>query len=103
MERSPGFRDIVGRVDARASGIVVMELPVGDLTVLAHSAGDFDDPGRAEVRPGELLRAGPDELDRLARGLGEAGRFDGGLAGVLAAVSGTGIGRDHADLSLGHA
>ena len=58
-------------------------------------------PARAQVRPGELLLARPDDLDRLARGLREARGLDRRVAGVLAAVRGAGVGDMTRAFSLG--
>ena len=80
-----------------------MELPGGQLAVLVDAGRRLDQAGRAEVGPGELFFAGPDQLDRLARRPGQPGRLDGGLAGVLAAVAAARVGHDHADSVLGQA
>ena len=66
------------------------------------SAGaNLDEAGRTQVGPGEFFLARPHQLDRLARGLGEARGFDGGFAGVLAAVAAAHVGLDDADLRCG--
>src|SRR5439155_16469306 len=67
-------------------------------TVGADAGVDLDDPSGTEVGPGKLFLAGPDQLHWLAGGLGEAGRLDGRLARLLAAVAGAGGGGDDADL-----
>ena len=64
---------------------------------------DLDHAGRAEVGPGELLLARPDDLDRLAGRLRQPGRLDRRLAGVLAAVAGAHVRHDHAHLVRRHA
>src|SRR5438094_3549747 len=97
MEDPPRLRDVVGRVDAGAPGIVRVEFPGRDRTVLAHTASHLDNPSRAEIRPRELLLTCPDQLDRLAGSLGKAGCLECRLAGVLAAITRTRIGHDHAD------
>ncbi len=80
-----------------------MKFPGGDFAVGIDSARDIDHAGGAEVRPGELLFARPDQLDRLAGRRGQTGRFDGGFPGMLSAVPGTRIGNDHAHTAFGNA
>ena len=67
------------------------------------AAGDVNDAGGAEVGPGKFLLTSPDQLDRLAGRFGQAGGFDGGLAGVFAAVTRAGVGHDDANVLLGDA
>src|SRR6185369_17008516 len=74
-----------------------MKLPRRDLAVIAHSACDVDYTGGTEVSPREFLFARPDELHRFARCLCESRRFNCGLAGVLAAIPGAGVGDDDAN------
>ncbi len=62
---------------------------------------DVDHAGRSEVRPPELLGAGPHQLDRTARRLRQPRRFDRVLAGVLSAVRRAGVGHDDADAGVG--
>ena len=90
--------DVVRRGDAGGAGVVVVELPRDERAVLARAASDLDEAGGAQVRPGELLLARPDDLDRLAGGLGQTRRFDRRVAGVLAAVGGAGVGDEDADV-----
>ena len=80
-----------------------MELPGRQGAVLAGARLQVDHARGAEVGPGELLLAGPGHLHRLARRPGQAGRLDGRLAGMLAAVARAGVGHDHPDAVLGHA
>ena len=63
----------------------------------ADRAGDVDHAGRAEVGPGELLLARPDQLDRRVDGAGQPGGLDRRVAKVLAAVGRACVGDDHAD------
>ena len=73
-------------------------MPRGDRTQLVQTRLGIDHSGGAKLGPGELLGAGPDELDRLACPLRQACRLDGALARVLAAEPATEVGNDHADL-----
>ena len=59
--------------------------------------------GGAELGPGELLGAGPDQADRLAGRLRQPGGLDGALAGVLAAEPAAEVGDDHPDAVVGQA
>src|SRR5262249_49408441 len=74
--------------------------PGRERAILLHAGRHIDDAGRAEIGPGELLLPRPDDLDRLARGLGEPGRLDGRLVGVFAAVTRAGVRHDDVDLFL---
>src|SRR5262249_55399634 len=100
MEHSPRLRNVVRGIKTRASGIIIVDLPEDERAVLAHAAGHVDDPGWAEVSPGELLFARPNQLHGLTRSLGEARGLDGRLPGMFAPETRTGIGRDHTDLLL---
>src|SRR6266446_4661202 len=101
MEHSPRSRNVVRGIKTRASRIIIVDLPEDERAVLAHAASHVDDPGWAEVSPGELLFARPDQLHGLTRSLGEAGGLDGRLPGMFASVTRTCIGRNHADLRRG--
>ena len=57
-----------------------------------------DDARGAEVGPGELLLARPDQRDRRPGAARQARGLDGGLAGVLAAVGRARVGHDHPHL-----
>ncbi len=63
---------------------------------------DVDHARRSEIRPGELLLAGPDELDGPAGLAGQSRGLDGRLARVLAAVAGAGVGHDHPHAVVRH-
>ena len=75
-----------------------MALPGDEGSVAARTGADFNEAGGTEVGPGELLAAGPDHLDRLASGAGKARGFNGGFAGVLAAIAAAHVWLDDADL-----
>ena len=90
--------DVVGASDSGAAGIEIVELPIRNDAILLCATADVDDAGGAKVSPSEFFFASPLELDGLAGGFGEAGRFYGAFSGVLAAIAGAG-GRDqNADL-----
>ncbi len=73
------------------AGIVVMKFPGRERAVAASTAFDFDHAGRPEVGPCEFFLARPDELDRPAGLASQPGRFNGRLAGMLAAVARPGV------------
>src|SRR5439155_13776448 len=87
--------NVVQPANARTAGIVVVKFPTGDRSIRAHTAGDLDHSRRPEIRPSELLLARPDELHRPACGPGQSRCLDRRFPGVLAAVTGAGIGYDH--------
>src|SRR5215468_425988 len=89
--------DRVGSADRGWSRVVVMKFPRDDRAVLPRAALDFNDAGRPEVGPGELLLARPDDLDRFSGRLGQARRLYGRVARVLAAVGGSGVWDENAD------
>ena len=88
----------VRRLDRRRAGVDVDEVPARQHPLVVEARLGVDHRRGAEVGPGELLLARPAEADRLARGLGQPGRLDGALAGVLPAEAAAEIGDDHADL-----
>src|ERR1017187_3747624 len=90
---------VIGRREAGVAGVVVVMLPGDEGAVVRDGGLELHEAGGAEVGPGELLFAGPDELDRLASGLGETGGFDGSFAGVLASVARAHVGLDDADFA----
>src|SRR5439155_24047603 len=69
--------------DPGPSRMDVGEVPRGQPSTAVDAAGDVDDGGGAEVRPGELLLARPPDLHRTARGPGQPRRLHRDLAGVL--------------------
>ena len=71
--------------------------PGGERAVGADAAFYFDHAGGTKIRPGEFFFAGPDEFYGTARGAGDACGFEGGVAGVFAAVGGAGVWNDDAD------
>ena len=79
-----------------------MQFPGRDGAVLARATRYFDHARRPRIRPRELLFARPDDLDRLARGLGQPRGFDGGFTAVLPAVTRSGVGDDHAHALFGN-
>jgi hypothetical protein len=74
----------------------------GEKPVLAIE-GRFhvDHRRRPKIRPGEFLFARPSQHNRLACVFGDAGRFDGAFAGVLAAIGAAKIRYDHANVVVG--
>src|SRR5947209_3023383 len=94
--------DVVGTLDSRAAGVVVVEIPCDDDAVFAGSGMSFDDASGTEVGPGEFLFAGPCDLHGSARGFGQTRRFDGRLSSVLAAIARPCIGDDHAHIRARH-
>src|SRR4051812_8727019 len=78
-----------------------MEIPGGELAVFGHAGADVDDAGWGEVGPREFPLAGPDNFYGFASGFCQAGGFDRGIDGVLAAVTGAGIGDDDANFVVG--
>src|SRR5713226_9447246 len=103
MKFSAHVGDSVGRFDSGGAGMIVVKVPSEELAVGGDGAFDFDNACGTEVRPSEFFFAGPDDFDRTACGAGKAGRFDRGVAGVLAAVGGAGVGDDDADIAFGNA
>ena len=53
---------VIGRGQAGVAGVVVVMLPGGDGAVGRDGGFELHEAGGAEVGPGELLFAGPDEL-----------------------------------------
>ena len=102
MESDELVRRAVRVLDARSAGIVIVELPGRERPVLACAGLDLDDARGPEVGPVELLLAGPDQLDGPAGPAGQAGGLECGLARVLAAVAGPGVGHDDPHAVLGH-
>ena len=91
---------LVGRAEPGCAGVVVVKLPGSQLAVLVDAGRGFDQTGGAEVGPGELLLAGPDELHRLSRGASQPGGLDRGLVGMLAAVAAARVRHQHPDAIL---
>ena len=100
MELDLLVRDFVGRADPGGPGVVVVELPGRELAVRARAAADVDDARGTEVGPGELFFSSPHDLHRTGGGARQPRGLDGDLARVLAAVAGSRVGHDHADLVL---
>src|SRR5688572_5109289 len=95
--------DVVERANAGIAGIVIAVLPARESARGVHLARNVDDACRSEVGPRELLLARPDQLHRFPGKLGEPRGFDGGFAGMLAAVTRTGVRYDHAHAILWNA
>src|ERR1035438_8610010 len=74
--------------------------PALELAVSAQRALDFDQAGRPVVGAGELLFAGPGDLNGLARHTSQTRRLDLALGAMLAAESSAGIDRDDVNLGL---
>src|ERR1051325_6838222 len=96
------IRKIVLDLNARAARVVIVKLPRRYCAIVLHAGADFDHARGTKVGPVEFFLARPDEFDRLATPPREPRRFDRALARVLAAVSGAGVGRNHADLLFGN-
>ncbi len=73
-----------------------MKFPRGQRAVSGCAAFDFDHTGRAEIRPGELFLARPDDFHRMAGGTSQTSSFHSSIAGMLPSVRGTRVGNDHA-------
>src|SRR6266571_2086670 len=86
MECDLLMRDTVRGSDSRWPGVVVIELPGRDGTVIAHAALDVDHTRRPEVCPGEFFLASPYQLDWFPRSFRQAGCFQRGVAGVFTAI-----------------
>src|SRR5262245_44116393 len=72
-----------------------MKFPGSDLSIVAHTALDFDHSGGTKVGPGEFLFASPDEFDRFAGGFRQSRSLNSGFARMLSAIGRTGIRYDH--------
>src|ERR1019366_6424393 len=90
---------VIGCREAGVAGVVVVMLPGDEGAVVRDGGFEFHEAGGAEVGPGELLFARPDELHRLAGGLGETRGFDGSFAGLLASVTRAHVGLDDPDFA----
>src|SRR5437868_2332353 len=101
MKRRSLIGDVVGGIQARRTGVVVVALPCHDRSIVAYAALDVDDSRGTEISPGKFFFPGPCDFDGLARGFRKTGRFDGGIAGVLPSVGRTGVGRLRWGLPLG--
>ena len=76
-------------------------LPGNQGSVPPCASLDLNEPGGAEIRPGEFFAPRPDNLDGLAGSFGQASCFNGRLAGMLASVATAHIGLDHTHLGRG--
>src|SRR5262245_33749779 len=94
--------NVIERPNRGTAGVVIMKFPCGDGAILANSALDFDDAGRAKVSPGEFLFARPNNLNGLTGRLGEPGGFQWRFRRMLAAITGAHIRSNNANLVLGH-
>ena len=63
----PLVRDLVGRINGRAAGVDVREVPGDQRAFGVETALALDDRRRPEIGPGELLGPRPAHADRLAR------------------------------------
>lgn len=75
-------------------------MPGGKRAFVVESAFDLDHGCRPEIGPRELLPAGPAQGDGAARRLGQACRFNPGLARVFAAETAAEVGHHNAHLVL---
>src|SRR5207247_267633 len=98
MKRNPLMGNFIWSAHGSGAGIVIVEFPEVQRAVGFRAALYIDDSGGTKVGPSELLFACPDQFHRFACGLGQTRSFYRDLAGVLATVSGTGIGNDDADI-----
>src|SRR5579863_4991596 len=96
MTHDPLIGNLVIGTDTRGSGIVVMKFPGRDGAIVAYAAGDVDNTCGAEVSPGKFFLASPDHFHWALGGPGETCRFDRSFSGVLAAVTGAGVGHQYA-------
>src|ERR1700676_1959078 len=92
----------VQRFDSGRAGMIVVKIPGDEFAFGSDGAFDLDDASRAEVSPGEFFLASPNDLDGTAGSAREAGSFDSGVAGVLAAVGRSRVGDDDADICFGN-
>jgi hypothetical protein len=76
MKLDQAVGNVIGDVDRRRTGVVVVAFPCSDGSLAKRSTLDFDDACRTEVRPGELLFTRPDYFDRLAGSPRETSGFD---------------------------
>ena len=97
--RDSRVRDIVRRVDGRAAGVDVREVPGDERAVGVQAALALDDRRRPEVGPREFLRPRPSDADGPAGRFRQAGRFDRRLGAVLAAETAAHVRNDDPDLS----
>src|SRR5579871_5101737 len=92
------FNALVGNVvrgaNASRAGVVVVELPSENRAIRAHPGFRINDTGGTEVCPSEFFLARPHELHWSSRRLRQTRRFHRSVAGVLAAIRGTGVGYD---------
>src|SRR5256885_11237357 len=77
----------VRRVQARAAGIEIGELPIFEVAVRIHGSANVYDAGGTEVSPSKFFFASPDDFDGFFGGAGETRGLDGGFTGVVAAVA----------------
>src|SRR5882724_6705511 len=89
MKLNTLIRHAVRRADSRSAGIVVVKFPSGQRAIARDAALDIDDPSGAKVSPGEFFFSRPNYFHRMTCRPGQSCRFQRGVAGVLAAVSGT--------------
>src|SRR5271166_5012229 len=89
-------RNVVHALQPRWARVVVVEMPRHDGPVLARRAANVDHAGWTEIRPRHLFFAGPVDLHRFSRGLGQSRGFDSRFAGMLAAVARASVQSDDA-------
>src|SRR5690606_1490931 len=77
-----------------------MKLPGRKLSGSVGAGFHLDDTGRSKIRPRKLFLSGPHNLYRALRLAREACRFQGRVAGMLAAVSRSRIGHNDAYIFL---
>src|SRR5579859_1369356 len=102
MEFDPLVRNFVRRAHARRAGVVVVELPGKQSAVRIRCALDLYNSRWAEIGPGELLFACPNQTHRFAGGFRQARTLDCCLAAVLPPVSRSGVRHEHAHIFFLH-
>src|SRR5256884_6630375 len=93
---------IVGRFDPRHPGMVVVKFPSRQPAVGRDAAFDFDHTRGAEVCPGELLFACPNNFYGLSRRARQSCGLHSRVAGMLPSVGCPRVGNDDPNVALRH-
>ena len=96
------IRYIVGRFDPRHPGMVVVKFPSRQPAVGRDAAFDFDHTRGAEVCPGELLFACPNNFYGLSRRARQSCGLHSRVAGMLPSVGCPRVGNDDPNVALRH-